>query len=357
MKKYVMAGILLLSFFSPTIYWHLKPETTIDVTVIDKTVPSTDYREHLGLFWVLTNYKATKPSGADYAIDEDYFGYDPKQGEPMNAYNISRKVDLIYIADTYGVYSDDINEGTGGSRSQKIYGGMEEKEWQAILRSKGANTTLIGEYNSFATPTEEKPRLLMEETLGVEWSGWSGRYFDELSSPEIPSWLIDRYEAQYQQKWSFNGDGLVLVHYTDQVIILGEKALEGKVLFAWTNAGKKKFPKAASSEYPYWFDILTAKDDALVYAKYDLHLSTEGKEVLKQAGIPASFPAVIHQPENKTYYFAGDYADYGKDNLMKWERSDFFMTIFSNDSSSFFWRTYVPLMRVILDEVKSDNMK
>lgn len=357
MKKYIIASILLLLFFSPTIYWHLKPETSIDITVIDKTVPSADYREHLGLFWVLTNYKATKPSGGNYAIEEDYFGYDPKLGEPMNSYNINRKVDLIYIADTYGVYTDDIDGNKKGTRSAKIYGGMEENEWQAILRSKGANTTLIAEYNSFAAPTTEEPRSLMEEILGVEWSGWSGRYFDDLTSKEIPAWLIASYEDQYHQKWAFTGGGLALVHYSDQVVIIGEEDIEGKVSFSWTDKGQKKFPKASSSEYPYWFDILTPKDSALVYAAYDIHLSKEGKEVLKQAGIPASFPAVIHQPENKTYYFAGDYADFTKDNLMKWERSDFFMTIFSNDSSKFFWKSYVPLMRGILDEVKSDNTK
>lgn len=344
-------------FFFPRIFWQLKPENPIDLVVIDKTTPSTDYREHLGLFWILTNDKVTKPSGEDYSIEEDYFGYNPKLGVPMNPYNISREVDLIYIADTYGVYTNDVGEENEGARSQKIYGGMEEKEWEAILRSKGENTTLIAEYNSFATPTEEGPRSLMEETLGVEWSGWSGRHFDDLMSDEIPSWLIANYEAQYQQKWSFEGGGLAFVHYTDQVIILDERAAEEKVSFTLTDAGKKKFPKVSSSHYPYWFDILTAGDDAVVYAKYNLHLSQEGHDILEQAGIPASFPAVVHQPESKTYYFAGDYADYTKDNLMKWERSDFLMTIFSQDTSKFFWVTYVPLMRVILDEVKNSIPK
>lgn len=355
MKKIIFAGILLLLFFSPWIFWQLKPGIPIDIAIIDKTTPATDYREHLGLFWVLTNEKITRPGGEYYTIEEDYFGYDPKLAEPMSTYNIRREVDLIYIADTYGVYTDDIGENNEGARSQKIYGGMEENEWDAILRSKGANTTLIAEYNSFATPTEEGVRSLMEETLGVEWSGWSGRYFDDLMSEEIPSWLIANYEAQHQQEWSFKGGGMAFVHYTDQVIILEESMVEKKVSFDLTDTGKAKFPKVSSSEYPYWFDILTAENEAIVYAEYGLRLSKKGQELLKHAGIPLSFPAVVHQPEHKTYYFAGDYADYTKDNLMKWERSDFLMTIFSKDSSKFFWMTYVPLMRDILEDVKKQQ--
>ena len=355
MKKLIFFVIILLLFFSPRIFWQLKPDMPIDLAVIDKTVPSTDYREHLGLFWVLTNEKVTKPNGDYYAVEEDYFGYSPKSGEAMNAYNINRELDFIYIADTYGVYTDDIRKGDGTDRSQKIYGGMEEKEWEAILRSKGEHTTLIAEYNSFATPTEEGPRSLMEETLGVEWSGWSGRYFEDLTSEEVPSWLIANYEKQQRRKWPFEGAGLAFVHHTDQVIVLGEEDVEEKVLFTLTDSGKKKFPKASSSDYPYWFDILTVQDDADVYAEYSLHLSKGGKEELEDAGIPTSFPAVIHQPKNRTYYFAGDYADYTRDNLMKWEHSDFLMAIFSNDASNFFWVTYVPLMRTILEEVKDSN--
>ena len=37
---------------------------------------------------------------------------------------------------------------------------------------------------------------------------------------------------------------------------------------------------------------------------------------------------------------------------MKWQRSDVLMNIFSNDTSNFFWTAYIPIMRVILDEVK-----
>ena len=118
-------------------------------------------------------------------MDKDYFGYNPKSNKSMNNYTINREVDLIDIADTYRVYTDDFEKRSDGDPSQKIYGGMESSEWAAILRSKGEHTTLIAEYNSFATLTEEHPRSLMEETLSADWSGWVGRYFDDLTSDEI----------------------------------------------------------------------------------------------------------------------------------------------------------------------------
>ena len=134
--------------------------------------------------------------------------------------------------------------------------------------------------------------------------------------------------------------------------MLEESLLNEKVLFTLTDEGKEKFPKATNTDYSYWFDILTPKNEAIVYANYDLQLSNEALVELDQAGIPTNFPAIIHHPENHTYYFAGDYADYTKDNLMKWQRSDFLMNVFSNDTSNFFWAAYIPIMRVILDEVK-----
>ena len=352
MKKLILTGIILVLFFSPRIYWQLKDSSPIDVTVIDKTVPADDYREHLGLFWLLTNEKITQKDGNLYKIEQDYFGYNPESRKPMNNYNVNREVDLIYIADTYGVYTNDFEEIVNGDRSQKIYGGMEINEWEAILRSKGEHTTLIAEYNSFATPTEEPPRSLMEETLSVDWSGWIGRYFGDLTSDEIPPWLITNYEQQYQKKWDFKGAGLAFVHLTDKVVVLEESLLNEKVLFTLTTEGKEKFPKATNTDYLYWFDILIPKNEAIVYANYDLQLSDEALVELDQAGIPTTFPAIIHHPENHTYYFAGDYADYTKENLMKWQRSDFLMNVFSNDTSNFFWASYIPIMRVILDEVK-----
>ncbi len=44
--------------------------------------------------------------------------------------------DAIYLADTYGVYEDDLNSKQErlGARTKKIVGGLESQEWDAIMK-------------------------------------------------------------------------------------------------------------------------------------------------------------------------------------------------------------------------------
>lgn len=351
MRKIFLFIVILLLFFSPRIYWFFKPTTVIDAVIIDKTVPHDDYREHNGLFWLLTNEKLVQTNEELYDIEHDYFGYDPHEQKPMDQYNIQHYVDLIYIADTYGVYSDDLELAYDGERSQKLYGGMELQEWQAVMASKGPETMLIAEYNSFATPTAHDTRNVMEQDLNVTWSGWTARYFNDLNSDEVPPWLMTNYETQYNKKWLFEGAGIAFVHLNDQVVVLSKDVLKSDVQFQLTSSGKVKFPKAMNTNYPYWFDIVKPGAEADVYATYELSLEKEALDELERAGIPTDFPAIIHHRNYNTYYFAGDYADYTKQNLMKWQRSDIFMNIFSNEESNFFWASYVPIMRVLFQDI------
>ena len=69
-----------------------------------------------------------------------------------------------------------------GKRSEKIVGGLEMEEWQSIVGRLASNkkSMLIAEYNTFASPTSEAVRKELQDYLGISWSGWIGRYFDEL---------------------------------------------------------------------------------------------------------------------------------------------------------------------------------
>lgn len=149
----------------------------------------------------------------------------------------------------------------------------------------------------------------------------------------------------------FEGAGIAFVHLNDQVVVLSKDVLKSDVQFQLTSSGKVKFPKAMNTNYPYWFDIVKPGAEADVYATYELSLEKEALDELERAGIPTDFPAIIHHRNYNTYYFAGDYADYTKQNLMKWQRSDIFMNIFSNEESNFFWASYVPIMRVLFQDI------
>lgn len=347
LKKSIIVVILLLLFFSPRIYWQFKEKIELDILVVDKTVPNTQYREHNGLFWFLTNEKIVKPNGELYDIGIDYYGYDPYEEKAMGTYIHEREKDFIYIADTYGVYSDDLEEHVDGDRSEKIYGGMSLLEWNAIWQSKGQDTTLIAEYNSFASPTDEQTRKVMGNNLSVEWTGWSGRYFDDFNNDEVPPWLIANYEAQYKKKWAFENGGLAFTHTSDQVIVIDEEEMESYVSFQMTPDGLATYTDVSDSNYRYWFDIVKPLDDAKVLAEYELKLSDTAEKELVAAGVPSIFPAVTHNEQNKTFYFSGDFADYTKDKLKKWQGGEHIMRMFSNEESSFFWKSYIPLIKQI----------
>src|SRR5699024_6987401 len=146
---------------------------------------------------------------------KDYFGFVPDDEE--ESYYIRdlpedyEGYDVIYLADTYGVYEEDlawIEREREGARSKKIYGGLEIQEWEAIKeRLNGREKSLfIAEYNTFASPTEVDVMKSVTKYLGLEWSGWTGRYFDELdyrNNQEIPQWVLDEFKGN----WDYDGPG------------------------------------------------------------------------------------------------------------------------------------------------------
>lgn len=357
MKKIIIFFTIVLIVISPFLYWVLKPTTELDIAVVDKTVPKKDYREHNGLFWILENKKISKPNGDLYNLSQDYFGFDPLGQKENNSYDLKGNLDLIYIADTYGVYNDDLQEIPEGERTEKIYGGMTLLEWESIMNSKDEDTTLIAEFNSFASPTEEAVRSIMEGNLSVSWTEWIGRYFKDLNSDEIPSWLIKNYETQYKEKWNFEGPGLAFVHSSDQVVVLDRNDSKKFVTLQLTSKGKKELNRVKSSNYMYWFDIIEPAIETDVLAEYKVDLSSEGEDQLKKAGIPTTFPAIIHNEKNKTYYFAGDYTDYSNNKFAKLEKIDTVFKIISHGNSEFYWSTYVPLMNEIFGGIIEEKKK
>src|SRR5690554_4290212 len=98
------------------------------------------------------------------ALPENYEGYD-----------------VIYLADMYGVYEEDLpwlDSKREGARSTKIYGGLKAQEWDAIRDrlNQPEKSLFIAEFNAFASPTEIEVMKSITKYLGLEWSGWTGRY-------------------------------------------------------------------------------------------------------------------------------------------------------------------------------------
>ncbi|WP_436371480.1 hypothetical protein [Cytobacillus sp. BC1816] len=351
----IVFGVLAV-IASPFWTWWLKQDQELNVFILNKTVPDDSYREHKGLVWILNNEKYIKANGDRYSIEDDYSGFKPGR---KSEYSIKpfpdnlEKYQVLYLADTYGVYEEEFNGSNPlGERSSSLYGGLQEEEViqleDTLLSSKGK--TLIAEFNTFASPSSNEARHRLTNLLNISWSGWIGRYFPDLSSSEVPVWIKDNYD---EGSWGFKGPGLVFVNSQDYVVVVDESELNGEgVDFTFTEKGEGYFGKKAHAPYLYWFDVIEARNQDEILADYSLPLTKAGKSKLQNAGIPDTFPAVI-QHKNTAYssfYFAGDYADeaevpgiYQTRGLSKWKE-------YFSANDSFYWEAYVPMMKKMLQD-------
>jgi hypothetical protein len=368
-QNLVLAYIILLLFvfLSPFWLWSIKGTTPLDVLIMDKTVPDETYREHKGLVWLLNNEKYVKSNNEKYSLTEDYVGFIPKGEKQFDIKELPKNLDkyeVIYLADQYGVYEEEFfGANQLGKRSESLYGGLEvtevEKIEQALFQKSGK--TLIAEFNNFASPTSLDARLRISNLLNVNWNGWIGRYFTDLTSDEVPIWVKDQYEGE----WHFTGSGLVFVNEDDFVYVVEEKDLSQKgVPIQFTDKGKSFFNQQLDSNYQYWFDMVEARSEEEVLAHFHLPVNNQMKGELEELGIPVTFPAItLHRNAQYTsYYFSGDFADeaevpsiYQTRGLSLWKK-------YVSSKESFYWRTYVPMMKYILkhglhEEVVQDKVE
>lgn len=363
--------IFIIILLSPVILWILEENKELNVLIMDNTVPDKKYREHKGLIWQLNNAKYLF-NGKRYNTKTDYFGFFPLDNKkyvikkiPSNLENI----DVIYIADSYGVYEREFyGDNFEGSRSRLIYGGMYEDDLNSIEKYLENQVTLIAEFNTFGSPTKNNTRLRLYNLLNVEWTGWIGRYFYDLSEGvEVPVWAVRNWEVQNGRDWNFSGPGFVIADESDHIIVLEEKKdITSKGCFMhFTKEGNNYFGINEDIRYNYWFDIIKPIDNAVVYSYFMLDLTENGKNKLNEYKIPDSFPAVVYSDHSKyvSYYFAGDFVDidtvpyiywiYGYDIFNKW--------ISSNkddlENNGFFWHGYIPMIKKIMaDSYKNKNL-
>jgi hypothetical protein len=272
----------------------------------------------------------------------------------------ARPPDLVYLADTYGVYRDDLATGEAKQaaleRSPKVYGGLTRSEAEAVGEALRVGVPLVAEFNTLGSPTDRTARAVMEEALGLRWTRWIGRYFPHLEDrAEVPEWLRRNYWREWRSHWEFTGPGFVLVQDDAHIEVLRvgpEAETRGLTLERTVPVDPMLRGARDGTPYPYWFDVVAPASGTEVLASFQWHLTGAGVDRMRERGLPLRFPAVLRR--GRAHYFAGDFADNPLDTTRvpfagfaaakRWLEGA--KLVPSEDA--FFWRFYAPMMTELL---------
>lgn len=371
-KRLIALLLLLILLVAPSIWWQLTSLRDHRVLIVDKTLPRPEWREHERVTWWLTHRRVVSPRGdALWDPTRDYIGYDPtsKRGTDLSDSALS-SVNLVYIADAYGVYAGDYlmdnDTSTHGEleHSERIYGGVTSEEVNALTRFVARGGSVVAEFNTLEEPTSGTAAgEALGALLGVRYQRWLGRWYGNLdSSDEIPPWMRERYEHVYWKPWNFRGAGIVIFSETDDRIVVieaSEFTAEWPITLEVAETDDPLMRHVRSGQ-PYWYWVTGTEptDSGSVLAWYDFHVTGDAKRRLEAAGFSARFPAVVrHKGSGVRAYFAGDFADVGvrPPPLMRTRGLDWFGRYQSREKkpglqARFFWRVTLPLWDAMLSE-------
>ena len=378
-KKYFIRIILLCIVLIPLWMWSiwmLIPKRKLVVAIIDKTVLTKKGQEHISLNWVLNQQKFAKNNTELYQGDRDYYGFFPLNGTDFRLKGLERfsenqlthlseDADLAYITDAYGIYKNewfDVNDEK--ERSQIVYGGMSTQDIYFLQQMQDKHKLIITEFNCLGSPTKKIVRQEFENSFGIKWSGWIGRYFESLDTTinlELPRWMINRYKEQHNNKWPFKKSGIAFVRNDDKVEILENKThLNTEIPYIISGKeGLDYYHLPEAMKYSFWFDIISVDTRYNhVISSFTIDANATGKKILESNGIPTSFPAITTHinKDYRFFYFSADFCD----NPIRISTSYFkgihyfdWLLFNSRDLQervSFFWRLYRPLLTRILED-------
>lgn len=352
-----MIILLSLTFLImlPFLLYLIAPTKNLAVTVYDKTVPDRVASQHQVIGWFLRQQKYLTDEGRLFRTSSSYRGYHPKNKEIVGLSPLTEKTDLLYIADTYGIYRHDSVQQDG--IRNLIYGGLDDQDIQALktfLNRKQAST-LIAEYNSFASPTPSHIQSQMYELTGSRWTGWAGQWVYNLAlGGDTPSWIL----GLKGDSWDYSGSGLILYNIYDEVVVLtsGVQLGSGAMQLALTAEGKALAGDLPNIAYHSIFDIVEPQADTNILATYSLDVTEEGAKLLKEHGLPTAFPAIVEKEvaNHTMYYFAGNWA-YNKNpiHFSDMQGLEGLMERLAFGESIFTWKFYYPMLRSIFAKAEA----
>lgn len=379
MKKTLLIVIIVLVVILALpainfIRWAFQAKKPMDIIILDKTVPTLERINHRSLTYVLTSERFVKKSGGSYSYKKDYFGFFPLKPLKSKDYRLTNlklpdimdvveKSDVLYYADTYGVYMNDWYRSINKSRkSRKLYGGLNNTDRLYLVEMQKRNKLCILEYNTFDYPTADLERYkTTSESLGIEFGGWTGKYFASLDTAakgneDFPIWMTAMFRKEYRKQWTFTKPGVVFVKGSEILVLEEGTHLKNATPFISTDSVyRQKYGLPEKVSFEGWFDVINPLKSKVV-STYNLETTTAGDTLLFENMLSATFPAVVTDTVNqRTYYFCGDFAtnkvDFwtarikGFGGLKGIHYSDR-----ENDTRRFFWLYYKPLMNGLLTD-------
>ena len=374
-----LRALLMLFLLLPVwmlIIWLCTDKRKMVIAIIDKTVLTTKGREHISFNWVLNQEKFSKTSTDLYHKERDYYGFFPLDKKRFQLKGLERfstaqveqlanDADAAYITDTYGVYKNEwYDQGNEKERSGIVYGGMSQQDLYLLQQLRKKHKLIVTEFNCLASPTSPAVRNEFQNTFGISWTGWIGRYFssfDTATNKELPSWLIKNYKAGHGGKWPFTKSGIVFIHSDDRLVILeNDTHLNTELPYIYSSEeGQNHYGLPAKTSYSFWFDVIEPDTSFNhVISTFRIDVNEAGRKLLDSSGLKTSFPAVtVHRNSDyHFYYFSADFAD----NPISFTSSYFkgvhyFRWLMYNnrdplDRKGFFWNLYQPLVTTILND-------
>lgn len=367
----IIVALVLSTFLGLHIGWRFKEKRVLNVYILDKTVTRSDRAEHKSLIWVLNTNRFVLPNQKSYNNTEDYYGFFPidikKEAFDFRSIRINEVdtyaaiYDVAYYADCYGVHSFEWYKGKSKPiSSQKIYGGLNQNDYLLMKKMLENGKLVIGEYNTFSSPTNALVRSKTEELLGISWSGWSGRYFPTLNidaSNGPPPWMKNLFESQHMGVWPKDKSGIVLVNNDGliEILVEGVHLNSSLPITTSTNEALTRFGIKQAIPFEQWFEFINPLQNA-VHSEFKLDVTQLGEETLSRMGLSGHFPAIIEGREpGKFFYFCGDFAENPAQlwtaKIVGGSRLNHFLYHFDTPNRSAFFRYfYNPLMTNILKE-------
>ncbi|MCG8409807.1 MAG: hypothetical protein MI739_00800, partial [Bacteroidales bacterium] len=307
MRKQILIPIIILSsvitiLFISWFMWYLKTDKTLNIYILDKTVPTPERTEHKSFSWILNYNKYVKPDGNLYDINEDYYGFFPSHSadddftfKSIRIHEISdfsKNYDMLYYTDTYGVYYNEWYKKNKKELkyNQKVYGGLNQNDYLLLKDMKQQGKLIITEFNLYNAPTNELIRQKVETIFGLNWSGWTGRYFESLDiteNSEFPQWLVKLYKEQHNNQWPFTKSGIVLVHKFGTIAILeqGTHLINSIPRIVSQQETVDRFGVCSQINYSQWFDITYSSKQNTVLSNFKIDVSAKGDSILKSYNI------------------------------------------------------------------------